>query len=72
MHFSPTTPLRKREQIKQIRQYIRNRSDAYKNLVILAARQTMAATGLTVSNGTDGKWNMLDIMMSMEDIGDTG
>lgn len=72
MHFSPTTPLRKREQIKQIRQYIRNRSDAYKSLVILAARQTMAATGLTVSNGTDGKWNMLDIMMSMEDIGDTG
>ncbi|KAK7675988.1 hypothetical protein QCA50_021064, partial [Cerrena zonata] len=46
-----------------------NISEPYKDLVSLAARQTMASTELTIANGTDGKWNMSDIKMFMKDVG---
>lgn len=50
---------------------IGDRSDNYRNLVSIAARQTMATTELTVGTGTDGQWNMSDIKMFMKDIGDS-
>ncbi|KAK7685150.1 hypothetical protein QCA50_011513 [Cerrena zonata] len=46
-----------------------NISEPYKDLLSLAARQTMASTELTIANGTDGKWNMSDIKMFMKDVG---
>ncbi|KAK7685151.1 hypothetical protein QCA50_011514 [Cerrena zonata] len=49
-----------------------NISEPYKDLVSLAARQTMGSTELTIANGTDGKWNMSDIKMFMKDVGDSG
>ncbi|KAK7685178.1 hypothetical protein QCA50_011541 [Cerrena zonata] len=49
-----------------------NISEPYKDLVSLAARQTMASTELTIANGENGGWNMSDIKMFMKDIGDSG
>ncbi|KAK7675982.1 hypothetical protein QCA50_021058 [Cerrena zonata] len=49
-----------------------NISEPYKDLVFLAARQTMASTDLTIANGTDGRWNMSDIKMFMKDVGVSG
>ncbi|KAK7685160.1 hypothetical protein QCA50_011523 [Cerrena zonata] len=48
-----------------------NISEPYKDIVSLAARQTMASTELTIANGTDGRWNMSDIKMFMKDVGDS-
>ncbi|KAI0793185.1 hypothetical protein C8Q75DRAFT_548169 [Abortiporus biennis] len=42
---------------------------AYAGLVSLATRQAWGATDLTVSLGTDGKWNTSDVKMFMKDIG---
>ena len=46
-----------------------NISDPLKDLVSLAARQTMSATELTVANDTHGHWNVSDIKMFMKDLG---
>lgn len=46
-----------------------NISEPYKDLVSIAARQVMAATELTIANGTDNKWNMSDVKMFMKDLG---
>ncbi|EMD37369.1 hypothetical protein CERSUDRAFT_114042 [Gelatoporia subvermispora B] len=46
-------------------------SPQYADLVSLAARQVFGAIDITVSNGSDGRWNMSDTMMFMKDIGST-
>lgn len=48
---------------------IADRSDSYKALISITARQAMASTELTVSNTTDGQWNLSDLQMFMRDTG---
>lgn len=45
------------------------RSDIYKDIIALSARQTMAATELAISKGSDGQWNISDVRMFMRDVG---
>ena len=48
------------------------RSDIYKNIVALSARQTMAGTELVIGKDSKGQYNMSDIRMFMKDVGDSG
>lgn len=47
-------------------------SQNYTDLVTLAARQTFGGIDITVTNGTDGNWNISDTMIFMKDIGVSG
>ena len=47
------------------------RSDIYKNIVALSARQTMAGTELVIGKGSKGQYNVSDIRMFMKDVGDS-
>lgn len=53
----------------QITQSAQNISSEYSNLVSLAARQTFGAIDITVSRGSDGKWNTSDAMIFMKNMG---
>lgn len=44
-------------------------SSQYADLLSLAARQTFASIEISVSNGSDGKWNMSDVKIFMDDVG---
>jgi len=46
-------------------------SPGFQNLLSLAARQTMGGTDLTISMGSDGKWNISDVKMFMKDVGNS-
>ncbi|KAA1474523.1 hypothetical protein DENSPDRAFT_860385 [Dentipellis sp. KUC8613] len=45
-------------------------SSDYADIVSLAARQVYGATELTIAKGSDGSWNMSDVMMFMKNIGE--
>ncbi|KAF8960765.1 hypothetical protein BDZ97DRAFT_1630582, partial [Flammula alnicola] len=47
-------------------------SQDHADLVALSLRQTIGATDLTISKGSDGLWNTSDIQMFMKDIGNGG
>ena len=47
-------------------------SSQYADLVSLAARQAFGSIEMSVSNGTDGKWNMSDVKIFMKDVGNSG
>lgn len=46
-------------------------SPQYADLVSLAARQTFGGVEFSVSNGSDGKWNMSDVKIFMKDVGNS-
>lgn len=46
-------------------------SSEYADLVSLATRQAFGGLEISVSNGTDGKWNMSDVKIFMKDIGNS-
>lgn len=35
----------------------------------MAARQTIGSSELSITNGTDGRWNTSDVKMFMKDVG---
>lgn len=47
-------------------------SSEYADLVSLGARQTFGALEVTISNDTDGNWNVSDIQIFMKDLGNSG
>ena len=46
-------------------------SAQYGDLVSLAARQAFGSTEISISNGTDGNWNMSDVKIFMKDVGNS-
>ena len=44
-------------------------STNYADLVSLAARQTIGGTEITISKGSDGRWNNTDVKMFMRNMG---
>ena len=47
-------------------------SNEYGQIVSLATRQTFGSIDITVGNGTDGNWNMSDVMIFMKNMGFDG
>ena len=48
-----------------------NISTEYTNIVSLGSRQAFAGIDITVSNDTNGEWNMSDVKMFMKDVGNS-
>ena len=44
-------------------------SPDYGDLLSLATRQAMGGAEMTISRGSDGRWNISDIKMFLKDIG---
>ncbi|TCD67966.1 hypothetical protein EIP91_011767 [Steccherinum ochraceum] len=47
-------------------------SPTFSTMVSLTARQVIGATDLTITKGSDGKWNTSDVKMFMKDVGTSG